>query len=435
MPANPAKRSIMFLPHHSLLSMRPLGEWARIFEQLSGRPPTEVVLPAVELDGPTFPTEIEILDELDGKILGDWVGEARALPGIEKVWGTINATYPFLEGAEDLMVTDQFGITLDANVCIANPVIQELTDRLIADGLSQGLDGIALDITDIYPNSGSNVTNEIQDTCFCRHCTRQLAELGFDVRPDQFTGRKNPFRLVLKITETGTDNIPIRTEWLDERQAERLYEVSRAREFVRPDEATALSDAGLLLDYVDARRHAVARSVRRLAQVAKESGRATAVILGESNLDLTTMSDLATLHSEKAVDEYWLPEARVSLPTPAPTLCRFLTSRGTYNVNTYFETFTDGPVWLANRGPEFVIRQIAIRHRKTQGIRLTRGHALATNLSQEYAGFVGIPLTAEDFRETTRALLEKVLGPVVPRNQLMELTDVLAAGGLPGTTD
>lgn len=433
---NDQKRAIMFIPHHSLLEQQSLSEWARGFEQITGCPPTEIALPAIELEGPTFPTEAHTMPgDLGGKTLADWVGETHALPGIQKVWGIFNVVYAFLEGAEDLMVTDQYGITLDNNACITNPVVQSLTDRLMEDALNEGLDGIALDLTDVYPQSGSNVTNQIQDTCFCKHCIQQFRNWDFDLRPDQFTGKKNPFRLVLKMTETGTDNIPIRTDWLEECQADRLVTFSQARQFITPEDANAMEDATFLLNYVDVRRHAVAQSAKRLTAMARERGKATAAILGESNLDLTTMTDLCTVHDEQVADEYWLPEVRVLLPSPSPTLCRFMASRATYGVNAFFEIFREGPSWLATRGPDFVIRQVALRKRRTMGVRLTRASVFTTSLSQEYAGFIGIPLRPEDFQELTRKVLERILAPVVPRETLRELTSALAAGGLPGTTE
>lgn len=434
MPTHAGKRAVMYIPHYSLLVDQPLREWAKTFETLSGHKPTEVALPAIMLEGPTFPSDVQTMPADLAFGLHDWVSEARSM-GIQKVWGIFNATFGFLEGSEDLMVTDQYGLTLDNNACIANPVVQALADQLAVDALSAGVDGVAFDLTDIYPQSGSNVTNEVQNTCFCKHCVRRFQDHDYPLEPSQFTGKKNPFRLVLKVTNTGTDNIPIRTDWLNERHADRLVTFSRARQFITPEDRSAENDASLLLENVDVRRHVVAQSVHRLGEVTRQQGKQVAVILGESNVDMSTMSDLNTLLTEKAADEFWLPEVRVEVGETNLRACRFMAARATYGVNAFFESFKEASSWLSHRGPDFLVRQAALRLRRTGGVRLTRANVFAATLSEEYEGFIGIPMQQNDFRRLTATLLLKTLSPFVPTDQLHEIVNTLTAGGMPGVTD
>lgn len=420
------KRAILHIPHTEMLALKPISEWIAAFksDKFARTNPTEIVLPAVGLGGPSFQSEVHPYpryleppkDEKSGRytrpfnLLPDWIQECRDINPEMRVWAFINPVYAFLDG-EYVRVQDQHGITLDDNMCITNSLIQKMTDVFVDELVAMGVDGVVFDLTDIYPQSGSNMVVGIQNTCFCSYCRDALEAEGFHEGPEIFVGNDNPFRLLLRVDEDGTAHIPVDLEW----PASHLLKVSLARGFIKEDNEKTQRDAELLLSYIQARSRVVAQSVKRLGQRAREQEKMTAVILGDKSLDLTTMTDMQTLQRYEAAGEFWTPEVdrKYVLQHQVP-VCVYLWSRATYSVNAFFETFEDANTILALRGAEEFLARLLARSKRLLGNTLAPANVFTAMLSDEFQGFVGIPLGEQDHISLVNLLSKRATGQILP---------------------
>jgi hypothetical protein len=423
--ATETKRAILHIPHTEMLALKPIDEWIHTFEsdRFARTTPSEIVLPGVGLGGPTFKSQVHPYphylkpaeDAKSGKyvrpfdLLPEWVGQCRTIGPEMRVWALINPVYGFLDG-EYTRLLDQHGITLDDNMCITNTVIQEMTDTLIDEIVEMGVDGIVFDLTDIYPQSGSNMLVGLQNTCFCSYCLEALEAEGFREGPEMFVGPGNPFRLLLRIDEDGTSHIPVDLRW----PVAHLVKMSQARGFVDANEVID-QDAELLLSYIRARSRVVAQSVRRLGQRAREQEKATAVILGDKALDLTTMADIETLHRYEAVGEFWSPEVdREYALAHQVQVCAYLWSRATYAINAFFETFEKADTILAIQGVDAFLERLMTRSKRLLGNILAPGNVFTVRKAQEFQGFVGIPLGQKDHAGLVNLLSQRATGQILP---------------------
>ncbi|RMG41421.1 MAG: hypothetical protein D6732_02460 [Methanobacteriota archaeon] len=420
------KRAVLHIPHTEMLALKPIDEWVRAFasEKFARTAPTEIVLPAVGLGGPSFQSKVHPYpryleppkDAKTGRyirpfdLLPDWIEQCREINPEMRVWAFVNPVYAFLDG-EYTRLLDQHGITLDNNMCITNEVIQKMTDVFIDELAAMNVDGVVFDLTDIYPQSGSNMVVGVQNTCFCPYCLDALAAEGYHKGSKPFVGPQNPFRLLLRVDSDGTAHIPVEPEW----SPSYLVKLSLARGFIEEDDAQVQRDAKLLLSYLQARSRVVAQSVKRLAKRAREQGKKTAVILGDKHLDLTTMTDIKTLQRYDAVDEFWMPEVdRQYVLQQQVQVCVYLWSRATYSINAFFEIFEEANTVLALRGVEEFLKGLLHRSKRLLGNMLAPGNVFTAEIADEFQGFVGIPLSESDHTNLVNLLSKRATGQILP---------------------
>lgn len=420
------KRAILHIPHTEMLALKSIDEWVKAFEseKFARTTPTDIVLPAIGLGGPSFQSEVHPYpryleppkDVKTGRhvrsfdLLPNWIQQCRDLNPEMRVWAFVNPVYAFLDG-EYTRLLDQHGITLDNNMCITNEVIQKMTDVFMSELVEMNVDGVVFDLTDIYPQSGSNMVTGLQNTCFCPYCLDALAAEGYHEGAELFVGSQNPFRLLLRVDEDGTSHIPVDLDW----PASHLLKMSLARGFVKEDNEQAQQDAKLLSSYIQARSRVVAQSVKRLAQQARKQEKMTAVILGDKDLDLTTMTDMKTLHRYEAVGEFWTPEVnRKYVLEQQVQACVYLWGRATYSINAFFETFEQANTILAIQGAENFLGRLLQRSKRLLGNTLAPGNVFTARLAAEFQGFVGIPLGENDHAELVNLLSKRATGQILP---------------------
>src|SRR5258706_14688926 len=170
-----SKRALLHIPHSEMLAALSIKHWIERFENTARTRPTEVILPGVDYLGPTFDSKVYGFPTRlgQGNLLPNWVQQVRELLGnTVPIWASIIPQYPFLE-VETVMIQDQYNARL-GQACIANPTVQKITDVFLAKIAECGLAGVAFDLTDIYPNGGSESYKGFQNFCFCNYGLKQI---------------------------------------------------------------------------------------------------------------------------------------------------------------------------------------------------------------------------------------------------------------------
>lgn len=422
-----SKRAILHIPHSDMLNKRTIEYWIDKFSDSCRVSPTEVVLPGVGFLGPNFDSKVYRYPGYlkPGNLLPDWIRLIHKILGNETVvWASIVPGYKFL-GVETVMIMDQYGHRFD-QACITNPTVQKITDTFVEEMSESGLAGFAFDLTDIYPNSGSNTLKGIQNSCFCSFCAKQLELEGWQHGQRTFVGTdsNNISRFVLRLTETGADHIEARYEWIRDNDAMTLVQFAEARGFVADeDEAKSIEDAELLLKYLAIRGKVTAKSMRILGNAAREKGMLVSAILGDQYFDMTQCTDLASLIQQDAADQYWLPLIDSEfVEAHGVNAVQYFFSRGTYLVNSFFETVSDADVSIGFGVDSFITRLLRTSA-MTRSNKLNPGAVLTVEFSDEYTGFVGIPLDQRDVVHFVEGLTKGTLGQVVPRHVIDQIIE------------
>jgi hypothetical protein len=400
-------RSVMHIVHAEMLLARPMNYWLEKFRESTGAYPNEVVLPAVQQDGPIFqsrvaphPQQFQVI------LLPELIRQLKGRLDNVRVWCSINMSLGFLTHVASLRVLDHLGINLDHNMCIANTVVQARVKRLIEEIAGyDGVDGLVFDCTDLYPQSASNeVRGAVQNTCFCDDCLEGLKRYGFDEGKKPFL-ENDIQRVALRVDTDGVAHITI-----DLHPPEGEAEVPRlllsqaiARQFVRKDDKDALGAANDYVRYLRARVQLTAESLKVFADFARSKGKRTAAILGTATLDLTTMVDVRTLSDTKAVDEAWAGselERRVAEASEIPVL-QYLFGRATYIPNNFFELFARAQETVQFRGAAFFRQTLA--HIKRRMMAANNLNLIAVGIIEDtpwVAGYIGNPLLEDQIVET-----------------------------------
>ena len=417
------KRAVCAIPSGFMLRMYPVKHWIARFREFVRRSPREIVLPGVGYTGPNYDSSIHAYSSNveSNYLLPDWIRDAREILGEEGViWVSIHPDFGFLN-SEALWLHNQYDDDLP-QACINKPVVQSVIHDFM-DEISQlgGANGIALDVTDAYPNSGASGYEGVIAHCFCDFCTRDMKEKGFNEPQSVFAGKKGIQRLVLKIDEEdgGTAHIDPQQSWIDQRDVKSLVAFSIARQFVRDEETELERDAARLLKYLDARSKVTAGAIRSVMSKCKEKSLRAAVIMGSSSIDMCQMVNLATLDRVKAADEYWLPDApdRSALAGEWQAL-QYLSSCATYAVNAFFETVEQANERAIRLGPRRFLELLLDRSKSLRGNRMGAGAAYVVDKLGQYSGFVGIPLGTEDHLAIITRLSTEVTGTVLPSELL-----------------
>ena len=400
------KRAVLHIPSSQMLVDHTAQDWIESFQNMSGRIPSEVVLPGIDFSGPCFESRIstKAVGLSAGNLLENWVKDVRDAIGNEKpVWMSIIPSMAFLEVAT-VMVKDQFGHAFDGNACIANLKVQRLISDLISEAMQFGISGVVVDATDAYPNSSSNILpGKLQNTCFCNSCIDQLRLSGWQKGAKPFLSvHQNITRFGLQVTDTGTDHLDPRNEWVRDTDAQAMLNVSIARGFVNDDNSD-VSEVEQLLRYCSARSRVTAKSLRAILKVATDANLKTAVILGSEHFDFTQCTTLDTLCKEETASEYWLPSIDEGYAASSGvSALQYLAGRATYTINAFFEIVQglksdSNPQVQDLRAPQ-LLRRSYIASSANQ---LCVGATCAVEYSPEYSGFIGIPLQPFHFDSYT----------------------------------
>jgi hypothetical protein len=412
-----AKRAVCYLNSGEMLRLFPVEHWLTRFQEFTRHTPTEVVLPAVGYIGPYYDSGVHPPPRThDAKyLLPDWIRATREKLGDKvTIWASIIVECGFLDN-EALWLRNQYQDNLP-QVCITNPITQEVLKDIMLEIISMGgIDGIVLDVVDVYPNTGTSGYVGITATCFCDHCVKALRDKGLKEPREAFVGDDGLIRFVLKITKAeGAAHIDPPQDWIDQRDARSLVTLSLAREFVSGDRSTLEAEATRLLKYFDARVKVTAESVRDAFAPARTNNIRTAVVLGSHAADLSQMVTLAALDRVKAADQYWLPDApdRLALPGEWSAL-QFLSHRSTYYVNNFFE-HVEKAQERAMLGADTFLQILLQTSKKLMGNRLGAGPVYVVGKLPQYEGYVGVPLGADDHLTLVRRLASEVTGTVLP---------------------
>jgi|GEM_PF-3595773 len=410
-------RAILHISYIDMLIAQPIEHWIENFSVNSGSEPTEVVLPAMNHSGPIFPgirlNMPDYVAEHPEYQLQSLIQEVRQHLPNAKIWCSINPTLALLGSLREVQVIDNHGGELERNACITNPVVHSIIDDIIGGIVAAGGDdvhGVVFQATDIYPQAASDrVTGEIQNTCFCNHCLAALKVEGYREGTAPFV-KRHPERLALRIDNDGVANIVIDLHPTDGTASEWLYKNAVAQNFVSADEPLAEKLAGEYVKYLRARVEVTAKQIKRLGQKAQENGLQRAVIIGDVNLDLTTMVDLRTIDKHQAVDEVWTGSTNDVIVRDVNTpVIKFLFVRGTYIIDTFFERFYTAE-HLIKRGEQAdTVRGYMSRLApKFIGANLLSGNnVMAVSYMDWLAGFIALPVfTFQDVNELIDKFLE-----------------------------
>jgi hypothetical protein len=403
-----------------MLRIKAVKHWLKRFSDFTRRSPDEVVLPAVGFSGPLYDSKVQPFPQRykAADLFPAWIKQARETLGEQgKVWALIIIDCGFLEN-EALWLRDQYDQDL-SQICLTNPIAQEILRDFIGEIIALGADGVVIDVTDAYPNSGARGYTGVVGHCFCNYCLEGLREREFREPKEAFVGENGLLRLVLRIDEDGTAHIDPPQDWLDQKQSSSLVTLALARQFVKGDRAALESEALRLLSYLKARVELTASSIRTVLLPCREAHKRSAVILGSAATDLTQMVTLQALDRSKAADEYWLPDApnRKSAPGEWQAV-QFLAGRSTYNFNAFFELAEGAAERFSYQGPEGFLKSLLLTSKRLMNNKLAPGAVYTVGKLDQYSGFAGIPLGQEEHLQIVEGLTREVTGGVLPAELL-----------------
>jgi hypothetical protein len=395
-------RAVCIIPATECLIYHDIEHWINIFENRSGRLPTDIVFPAFVEAGPSYVSEFGSVPPRQGSqnTLGEWINTSKTLVKGVNVWAAILPTIPTLSN-ELIAVRDQWDLSMD-EACIVNPTVQIILRKISKELRDLGADGVMYDLTDIYPNSTSSrypapkdKSRPLQNTCFCRYCVDSLKrEAKWTEGSTPFRKfDRNPARFVLQPSNSGATPIDVRDLWLEKLDAAELAEFATVRGFIDSQDEDGRQDALKLLRYLTGRSQITAVAVKRICEGATEFGLRTATVIGSPSYDMSTNTNLTTMIARKCADEYWVPSFEPShLETKETVLLRLLASRGTYYMNATFSNLST----LSNMRliidtnelmDRFVTNAAALENRNELNI----GQVAQVPLVEGIDGFVGIP--------------------------------------------
>jgi hypothetical protein len=424
------------IPAIDCLIYHDVEHWVNLFETRSGRPPTDIVLPAFVESGASYVSEFWTVAARQGNqnTLGQWINEARELVSGVSIWVTVVPTIPKLLN-EFIALRDQWEEAM-GDACIVNPVVQAILNKICIEVRSLGADGVAFDLTDVYPNSTSSRfpprkdhVRLLQNTCFCRYCSEALKrDAKWSEGNHPFRGfERNLARFVLQPTAKGATPIDVRDSWLDKLDAAELVEYSAALGFIDNEDEEGRQDALKLLRYLAGRAKITANAVKRLCEGAASAGLRTSVILGSPEYDMSTNTNLTNLIKQECANEYWVPSFEpFHLERKGLVLIRFLAIRGTYYFNAIF-THLD---WLSSaRSVDSAEERMSNVAGNAASLdnrnEFTIGQCAQIPLFPGIDGFVGIPFYKP---ELVDLLTRKAADGTLPEKYKTELLSRIEAG-------
>lgn len=406
-------RAINYIPAIDCLIYSDVAHWINLFETRSNHTPTDIVFPAFVDTGSSYNSTFSSISPRlgDQNTLGHWANEARDKIPTITTWALIIPTLSNLVN-DFVALRDQWEQSME-DCCIVNPRVQQMLGSIFKEVRELNVDGVVLDITDVYPNSTSgrypqmkNNTRPLQNTCFCSSCREALnREAKWTLGGDPFSTAdiaKNPFRYVLRPSDRGATPIDVRDNWIDKLDVAKLVEFSTVRGFVDATENEDPQDALKLLRYLSARGKVTAIALKRICDLASENGLRTAIHLGSANYDMSQHTNLSLLLKENCADEYWAFsfENHHLQKKGGSVLLRFLADRGAYYFNSMFnliEVLSTLSSSLADESSEYVNHLIGYGSTLNSRNKLNLGQCAQVPLIEGLDGFVGIPFGKEEF--------------------------------------
>jgi hypothetical protein len=411
-------RRVCVLSSGTMLRAHPVRHWMNRFEEFTQRSANEVVLPAVGFLGPLYDSVVHPVPQSFPKqnLLPQWIAETReALNNEGVVWAIILVELGFL-GNDAVALVDQYRDPSLQQVCMVNPVVQDILHTFISELSELGVDGIVLDVTDAYPNAASPERTGFMVHCFCDYCLKRMKMRGVRDAASIFNREPSPARFVLLDHGESTAHIDPPHEWLINRKTEDLVNAAMARKFVEgEDPETSLSDASRLLTYMRARVETTAEAIRDILVVANSAGKRSAVVLGDYKADLSQMVTLPALLDIGGADEYWLPTApdKESMPGDWRAI-QFLGARSTYYTNAFFEAVEKAAVRMVREGPDVFLRGLLSASKGLMNNHFGAGAAYTAEHLPQFEGFAGVPLNETDHIEIVEQLASAATGEVLP---------------------
>jgi hypothetical protein len=395
-------RAVCIIPATECLIYHDIEYWITIFENLSGRMPTDIVFPGFVEAGPSYVSEFGTISSRQGgrNTLGEWISTAKNIVKDVTTWTAVHPTIPTLSN-QLIALRDQWDVEM-SEACIVNPTVQTILKKICKEVRDIGAEGVMFDLTDIFPNSTSwrypsrkDKSRPLQNTCFCRYCNEALRrEAKWTEGSSPFRKfERSPARFVLLPSANGATPIDIRDSWLEKLDASELVEFAEARGFIESEDEDGRQDALKLLRYVTGRSQITALAVKRLCAGASEAGLRTSAALGSPSYDLSTHTNVTTLIAQHCADEYWVPSFEPShLETKGAVLLRLLAARGTYYVNATFGNLSA----LSNARPNADTTDLMERFVTNAAVldnlnELQIGQVAQVPLVEGLDGFVGIP--------------------------------------------
>jgi hypothetical protein len=441
-------RSVCVIPGVEAMVHHDLEHWITAFEDRSGKTPTDVVLPAFTTTGASYESQYALPVQKLGEnnLLRNWIGTLRADLEGARTWALIHLQLgPLANNMNSLR--DQWNQPVYDSCCIINPQVRSMLQTIFREVREIGVDGIAVDITDIFPNSTSsryplrkNADSDkqpLQNSCFCRDCLDELSRGGWKDGVSRFTSiNGNISRFVLRPLSRrwgGADPLVVQDAWIDKLDGEKLVDFAYTRSFVEidgPDERQkAIKDAADLLRYMAVRSKVTAQAIKKLRTAAEQESLTMAVLLGSSLYDQSQNVNLSTLLRLSCADEYWAEsfEPEHYMPSSngtdeSPALLRVMSARGTYYVNALFE-YLDAVTKLKSFDVEDPVLTRFIEAGAALDTRdeLSRGQCAQIPQFKGMDGFVGVPFKTADLIDlvkmmaTTGSLADSVKNGVLPR--------------------
>jgi hypothetical protein len=417
MSSSTKKRAICFIPSGEMLRFNSVKHWLERFADISQRSATEVVLPAVGFSGPLYESKVHPFPHTfkQANLLPTWVKDARqSLPEGAPVWATILVDCGFLAN-EAIWLRNQYDETLP-QMCIVNPVSGQVLRDFIEEIIGIGVDGIVLDLTDAFPNSGSSGYKGIISHCFCYYCMNGLRQKGFSEPKESFVGDSSLLRLVVRNDDDGSPHIDPTQDWIDQRNSSALVTLALAREFVQGDRTELEAEAARLLKYFKSRGELIAETVRSITCTCKDANKRAALLLGSAAADLTQLVTLQALDSAKSADEYWLPDAPSREQSPGEwQTVQFLATNSTYFFNAFFELIEDANGYATRHGVAEMLKALQFKSKRLGANKMFPGAAYVVDKLDQYTGFVGVPLGREDHLQIIERLTTEITGSVLPQ--------------------
>lgn len=406
-------RAVCMIASGRMLGVGDVRHWLAKFREYSRRVPSDIVLPAVGFAGPWYDSDVHPAQPSSAGLLPDWIRQARDSNPSAVIWASIIFDFSFL-GNEALWLRNQYDDDL-AQACATNPATQAVLGELCSEVLNLGVDGIVLDVTDAVPNAGSEQYVEVSAHCFCMHCMDALRRESFPTDRTEYMGSSSLLRFVLRHDDDGTAHIDPPHVWIEQLNATGLIAHARNRRFIHEDDDD-LAGARRCLEYFRARATVMAENLRTICQPMRQAQRRSALILGSHAADLSQMTTLDSLVSAQAADEYWLPDLGSPVPggsaSSASTL-QFLSSRATYNVNSFFEVVETSAQLLRLGGAQTLIERLFQTSKRLMSNKLSPGAAYVSETLAQYSGFVGIPLGENDHLDIVRQAAAEVKIPTL----------------------
>ncbi|MFE5210982.1 hypothetical protein [Streptomyces sp. NPDC056600] len=401
-----AGEGVLDIPSLSVLRYKSPAVLLKEFKDTWGVDPKAVALPVSEADGLLYEVE-----GLRGVPLSSHAQPSQSLKGFEDVVEefltarkdiilTFCPSMGYIPG-EGLQICDISGVT-SPQPCIANPRSTEVLGAILGTGIDivqevasrkpgYGLQGVALDVTDLWGMSGE--VGRVEASCFCTACTQHFA----DTTPELLKNFKtfpNPWSLLLRPTPTGID---FSSEVPPGITPEEIVGIARQRNYIeqfpKSEQNELLEYANLLLRYMRGRHALTLGAIGALfdyaTQELEEKFTRILIMEGEtygwtSGIWLEELDNDFHNEENRSYDELWLNVTPGYLPRSVPYRA-YMWRRSRYTINNFFHLAGSlssasmrANTMLSKMSTEECRRMVADRWQRVHGSALSSQAALVS---------------------------------------------------------